>query len=146
MKSINFKHAILAGFLGTILFDLLGFALTGEWWDIASTLAEKTGLGMIYGVVSHFGNGILLALLYAGFSRSIMGPHWLRPFLFITVQTIVLVWLFMFPLLGAGIAGSNVGPEMAIGSLLRHWVYVVPFIFLINPKELEVPSTRAEKI
>ncbi len=145
MKTINFKYAILAGFLGTLLFDITGFILTGKWWDIASILGDKTGLGMTYGVISHFGNGILLALLYAGFSRSIIGPHWLRPFIFITIQTIALVWLFMFPLLGAGVAGSNVGIDMAIGSLVRHWVYVVPFIFLINPNELKLNQSEQAK-
>jgi hypothetical protein len=39
----------------------------------------------------------------------------------------------MYPLLGAGVMGLNMGPEAAIGSLLRHWVYVIPFIFIINP-------------
>ena len=55
------------------------------------------------------------------------------------IPLIVLVWMFMFPLVGAGVAGLNVGIDMAIGSLVRHWIYVIPFIFLINkdifPKE-----------
>ena len=88
---------------------------------------------MAYGVMGHFGNGMLLAVLYAGIAPSIFGPVWLRPFIFITVQTIVLVWMFMFPLLGAGIAGLEAGPMMAVGSMLRHWIYVIPFLFLINP-------------
>ncbi len=132
MKTINWKNAILAGFIGTILFDLTGLVLTGEWWDIAALLGEKTGLGLAYGVFGHFSNGILLAVLYAGIAPSLWGPRWGRPFLFITVQTIALVWFFMFPLVGAGVMGLNAGPEMAIGSMIRHWIYVVPFIFLIN--------------
>jgi hypothetical protein len=133
MKKINWKKAILAGFLGAILFDLLGLALTGNWWDIPSLLGEKTGLGLAYGIFGHFSNGILLAILYAGIAPSLWGPFWLRPFIFITAQTIALVWFFMYPLLGAGVMGLNMGPEAAIGSLLRHWVYVIPFIFIINP-------------
>lgn len=139
MKTINWKHAVLAGIIGTVLFDLLGLILTGMWWDVASLLGEKTELGKVYGVLGHYGNGILLAVLYAGIAPSLWGPKWIRPYLFITVQTIVIVWLFMFPLLGAGVAGINNGPSMAIGSLLRHWAFATPFIFLIN-KDFTTPS------
>jgi hypothetical protein len=132
MHTINWRNAILAGLAGTLLFDLFGLIMTGTWWDIPALLGEKTGLGTAYGVFGHFSNGVLLAILYAGIAPSLWGPHWLRPFIFITAQTIALVWFFMFPLVGAGVAGSNVGPMMAVGSLLRHWVYAVPFIFLIN--------------
>lgn len=131
-KKIDWKKAILAGIAGTILFDLMGLVLMGAWWDIPALLGEKTGLGLAYGVFGHYSNGILLAVLYAGIAPSLFGPNWLRPFIFITAQTVALVWFFMFPLVGAGIAGLNVGPDMAIGSLVRHWVYAVPFIFLIN--------------
>ena len=77
----------------------------------------------------HFSNGVLLAILYAAIAPSLVGPYWLRPFIFITAQTVALVWFFMLPLLGAGVAGLNVGADMAIGSLVRHWIYVIPFIF-----------------
>jgi hypothetical protein len=144
-RQINWKMAILAGVAGTILFDLLGLVLTGQWWDIPSLLGEKTGLGMAYGVFGHFSNGILLAILYAGIAPSLFGPTWIRPFIFVTAQTIALVWFFMFPLVGAGIAGLNVGPEMAIGSMLRHWIYALPFIFLINPAEGLAKKITAHK-
>jgi hypothetical protein len=133
MHTINWKNAIMAGITGTILFDILGFVLSGQWWDIPALLGEKTGLGLAYGVMGHFGNGALLAVLYAAIAPSLWGPHWLRPFIFITVQTIVLVWFFMFPLVGAGVAGLEAGPMMAVGSMLRHWIFVVPLIFLVNP-------------
>jgi len=132
MHTINWKNAILAGFAGTILFDLFGLIMGMGWWDIPSLLGEKTGLGLAYGVFGHFSNGILLAILYAGIAPSLWGPAWIRPYIFITAQTVALVWFFMFPLVGAGVAGLNVGIDMAIGSLVRHWVYVIPYIFLIN--------------
>lgn len=132
MKKINWTLAIAAGIAGTVLFDLFGLITSGNWWDIPALLGEKTGLGFAYGVIGHYGNGILLAMLYAGMAPSLWGPTWVRPFFFITVQTISLVWLFMFPLLGAGVAGVNMGAGAAIGSLVRHWIYVIPFIFLIN--------------
>ncbi|TVR30529.1 MAG: hypothetical protein EA390_07890 [Balneolaceae bacterium] len=132
MHTINWKDAIIAGFLGTILFDLFGLVMGMGWWDIPNLLGEQTGLGLAYGVFGHFSNGILLAILYAGIAPSLWGPAWIRPYIFITAQTIALVWFFMFPLVGAGVAGLNVGVDMAIGSMVRHWVYVIPYIFIIN--------------
>lgn len=140
-QTIDWKKAIIAGIAGTFLFDLMGWVAMGQWWDIPALLGEKTGLGLAYGVFGHFSNGILLAILYAGIASSLFGPLWLRPFIFITAQTVALVWFFMFPLVGAGVAGLNIGPDMAIGSLVRHWVYVVPFIFLINPS-LKSPAPK----
>ncbi|HSI78232.1 MAG TPA: hypothetical protein VK957_20205 [Lunatimonas sp.] len=49
-----------------------------------------------------------------------MGTPLVKAIYFITAQTIALVWFFMFPLLGAGVAGSNAGPMMPLGSLIRH--------------------------
>lgn len=132
MKTINWKLAVLAGIIGTFLFDLFGLAMMGQWWDIPALLGEKTGLGLIYGIFAHYGNGIFLSILYAGVVNSLWGPLWLRPFIFITVQTIALVWLFMFPLLGAGVAGINLGEMTPIASMLRHWVFVLPFTFILN--------------
>jgi hypothetical protein len=132
MHTINWKNAILAGLAGTILFDLFGLIMGMGWWDMPALLGEKTGLGLAYGVFGHYSNGALLAILYAGIAPSLWGPAWIRPFIFITAQTVALVWFFMFPLMGAGVAGLNVGADMAIGALVRHWVYVIPYIFIIN--------------
>lgn len=132
MKTINWKRAILAGFLGTILFDLLGLLLTGTWWDIPVILGAKTGLGLAYGVVGHYGNGILLAILFAGIAPSLWGPKWVRPLIFVVGETVALVWLFMLPLLGAGVAGLDMSPMMPVITLLRHLAYAIPLIFLID--------------
>lgn len=128
--SINWKNAILAGIAGTLLFDLFGFVMSGKWWDIPALLGEKTELGFAYGIAAHWGNGVLLAVLYAAIRPSLWGPQWVRPFIFITAQTIILVWLFMFPLLGAGVAGVKMGAMAAVASLFRHWIYATPLIFL----------------
>ncbi len=141
MTKINWKIAIIAGIAGTILFDIFGFIMTGVYWDIPKLLGEKTGLGYAYGIFAHFGNGILLAILYAGIAPSLWGPNWLRPFIFITAQTIALVWLFMFPLLGAGVAGIKMGTMTAVGSMMRHWVYAIPFVFLINKNLFSKPKS-----
>lgn len=41
MKTINWTKAILAGILGTILFDIVGLIITGNWWDIPGILVQK---------------------------------------------------------------------------------------------------------
>jgi len=132
MKTINWKKAILAGVLGTILFDVVGLLITGTWWDIPTILGTKTGLGLAYGVAGHYGNGVLLAILFAGIAPSLWGPKWVRPIIFVTGEMIALVWLFMLPLLGAGVAGIDMNPMMPVITLLRHLAYAVPLFFLIQ--------------
>lgn len=132
MKTINWKKAILAGVLGTILFDVVGLLITGTWWDIPTILGTKTGLGLAYGVAGHYGNGVLLAILFAGIAPSLWGPKWVRPIIFVTGEMIALVWLFMLPLLGAGVAGIDMNPKMPVITLLRHLAYAVPLFFLIQ--------------
>ena len=56
-EQINWQKAIIAGILGTFAFDLFGFIMMNQWWDIPAVLGEKTGLGMAYGVAGHYGNG-----------------------------------------------------------------------------------------
>ena len=131
-KTINWKNAIIAGIIGTLLFDLAGLLLTGNWWDIPGLLGEKTGLGFTYGIGGHYGNGILLAILFAGLEPSLWGPKWLRPIIFVTAEMVALVWLFMLPLLGAGVAGVDASPMMPVITFLRHIAYAIPLIFLIS--------------
>ena len=138
MNTINWKKAILAGIIGTILFDIQGLFITGTWWDIPEILGAKTGLGLAYGVIGHYSNGILLAILFAGIAPSLWGPKWLRAITFVVGETIALVWLFMMPLLGAGIAGIDMDPMMPLITLIRHIAYAIPLIFLI---EYEIPKS-----
>jgi hypothetical protein len=128
---INWQKAIIAGVLGTLAFDIIGFAFTDQWWDIAGIIGEKTGLGLAYGVLGHYSNGILLALLYAGIAPSLWGPSWARALTFVTAETIALVWLFMFPLLGGGIAGTKIAAIIPLVSMVRHWAYAIPLIVLL---------------
>ena len=138
MKTINWKKAILAGIIGTILFDIQGLFITGTWWDIPEILGAKTGLGLAYGVIGHYSNGILLAILFAGIAPSLWGPKWLRAITFVVGETIALVWFFMMPLLGAGIAGMDMDPMMPLITLIRHIAYAIPLIFLIK---YEIPNS-----
>jgi hypothetical protein len=132
MKTINWKNAIIAGIAGTVLFDIVGLIFTGTWWDIPALLGEKTGLGLAYGVAGHFGNGIMLGILYAGIAPSLWGPKWARAGLFMAAETVALVWFFMFPLVGAGVMGLEMGAMMPVVSLLRHLVFAIPLAFLIE--------------
>lgn len=133
MKKLDWKHAILAGIVGTLLFDLVGLVFTGQWWDIPGLLGQKTGLGFAYGIFGHYGNGILLAILYAAIAPHLWGPQWIRPFIFTTAETVALVWLFMLPMLGAGVAGINQGAMTPVVTLLRHWAFALALVFIVNP-------------
>ena len=92
----------------------------------------KTGLGLAYGVVGHYSNGVLLSILFAGIAPSLWGPKWVRPLIFVGGETVALVWLFMLPLLGAGVAGLDASPMMPVITLVRHLAYAIPLIFLIK--------------
>lgn len=127
---IDWKRAILAGLAGTLVFDVLGFLLTGKWWDIPGLLGTKQGIGLFGGVLAHYGNGVILAIIYAGVGPSLWGPAWVRALTYITVQTIFGVWLFMMPLLGMGVAGLGKGALIPVFSLARHWGYGLTLAWL----------------
>ncbi len=139
---INWTNAIIAGIAGTLLFDIAGFALTGNWWDIPGLLGAKLGIGLLGGLFAHYGNGIAIAIIYAGLAPSLFGPKWVRALSFITAQTIMGVWLFMLPLLGAGIAGLDMNKLMPLITLARHFAFAAPLIFLI-PIALQDQTLRA---
>lgn len=140
MKKLNWTKAIIAGIIGTILFDIVGLLFTGQWWDIPGMLGDKTGLGFIYGIFGHYGNGILLAILYTAIAPHLWGPYWVRPLIFVTAETIALVWLFMLPLLGAGVAGIEQSPMAPVVTLLRHFAFALPLIFWVNQDFINPPK------
>ncbi|MGQ0551567.1 MAG: hypothetical protein ACT4PY_18085 [Armatimonadota bacterium] len=45
------------------------------------------------------------------------------PLTYVTLETVFAVWLTLFPLLGAGVAGIGAGPLMPVIALARHWAY-----------------------
>jgi hypothetical protein len=136
---INFVKAGIAGILGTVAFDLVGFLFTGTFWDIPALLGAKLfGEGvLIPGVLAHYGNGVILAVLFAGVAPSLWGNRWARVLTFMTVQTITGVWFFMLPLLGLGVMGLNAGIAIPVIGLIRHWAFglVVAWAY---PLEAEV--------
>ncbi len=63
---IDWQRAILAGIAGTIAFDVLGWLLTGWWWDIPTLLGTKLGIGLLGGALAHYANGAILAVVSQG--------------------------------------------------------------------------------
>jgi hypothetical protein len=125
---LNRKTAIgaaIAGIIGTVVFDMIGLIAMGQWWDIPVLLGEKIGGGIMMGVLFHYGNGILLAVIFAGLLPLFAGPIWLRAIQFITLHTIFGVWFFMFPLLGMGPLGLEMGAMMPVMALIRYWMYAI---------------------
>lgn len=120
---INWIRAIVAGLAGTLVFDGLGFVLSGQWWDIPGLLSMKLGTPFAGGVVAHYANGAILAIIYAALAPYLWGPGWVRALSYITLETVFGVWLFMMPLLDMGVAGVKVSALIPVMSLARHWGY-----------------------
>ncbi len=128
---INWKLTILAGLFGTLAFDLSGLLLTGQWWDIPALLGGKLGTGLASGVFAHYANGALLAVIFAAIAPSLWGSRWTRALTYVTAETVFGVWLFMLPLLGAGIAGLEVSAAMPFITLARHWAFGLVLALLV---------------
>ncbi|MGE9295300.1 MAG: hypothetical protein ACQKBV_03320 [Puniceicoccales bacterium] len=137
---INWIKAILAGVIGTLLFDVTGFLFTGTWWDIPHVLAGAVGVPFPVALAMHFGNGVALAAIYAALAPSLFGPSWFRAVLFTTLETVMLVWFLLFPLLGLGIAGLEGGAIFPILSMSRHWLYALPLMYYFPVKRTEEDS------
>ncbi len=131
---VNWLRAAVAGIAGTIAFDLAGLLLVRTFWDVPALLGSKIvgqgALALPVGVLAHYGNGIVLAILYSGLEPSLWGNRWARALTFMTAQTVFGVWLFMLPLLGAGVMGLKMGGAIPVITLLRHWIYAVPLVLL----------------
>ncbi|GBC85466.1 hypothetical protein HRbin11_01916 [bacterium HR11] len=148
---MDWTRVIVAGLVGTVVFDVVGFLLTAmmgtpTWWDVPRLLGMKTNLGLAAGVFQHYGNGVILSILFAALAPHLWGPVWFRVLFYITVQTVFGVWLFMMPLLDMGIAGlkSPMGMMAPVGSILRHWGYGLVLAFLVPVPEA-VPSPAPER-
>ena len=62
--------------------------------------------------------------------------------MFITAQTVLGVWLFMMPLVGAGPLGLAMGPLVPVITLLRHWAFA-GVIGWMNPVDRMAQSAPA---
>jgi uncharacterized membrane protein YagU involved in acid resistance len=122
--------AAVAGIVGTIAFDLFGFIVMRQW-DMPALLGEKIGGGLVAGILAHYANGIVLAILFVAVAPLFAGALWIRAIQFFTLQTIFGVWLFMLPLMGAGALGLGMGMGLMlpVSVLVRHWVFAVVVAF-----------------
>ncbi|MCV0366216.1 MAG: hypothetical protein K5798_02990 [Nitrosopumilus sp.] len=128
---------ILAGIVGTIAFDASMYAdiaITGVQLDIIELMGILTvgesEYAQIVGHVVHFVNGIGLALLFGyvalPISKKIIKlPIIVYALAFSLIENTIAVWLVMLPLLGAGIAGVNIAPEVALMTFSRHIIFGV---------------------
>ncbi len=139
---------IIAGILGTIAFDGVMYAdiaITGVPLDIVELMGSltigKSEYAQIVGHVVHFANGIGLALLFGyvalPISKKIMKlPIMIYAITFAVIENTIAVWFIMLPILGAGIAGVNIAPEVPLMTLARHIVFgaVIGFVLRSNVK------------
>jgi hypothetical protein len=134
-KGSKFAKIILAGILGTIAFNGVMYAdiaITGIQLDIVATMGSlavgESEYTEIIGHVIHFANGIGLSLLFGYVALPISKkikklPVIVYAITFVIVELVIAVWFVMLPMLGAGIAGLNIGLEVSIMTLLRHVVF-----------------------
>lgn len=135
VKNSKFVRFVIAGVLATIAFNAAMYtdiAITGVPLDIAALMGELTVGESEYtetvGHVIHFANGIGLSLLFGyvalPISKKIIKlPVIVYAIVFAIVETVIAVWFVMLPMLGAGIAGINIAPEVAVMTMARHVVF-----------------------
>jgi len=134
-RGSKFARIVLAGIIATIAFNgvmYVDIAITGIPLDIVATMGSLTVGESEYtetvGHVIHFANGIGLALLFGyvalPISKKIIKlPVIVYAIVFAIVELVIAVWFVMLPMLGAGIAGLNIAPEVAVMTFARHVVF-----------------------
>lgn len=137
---------IIAGIFGTIAFDVAMYAdiaITGVPLDIVGLLGSlvigESEYTQTVGHVIHFTNGVGLALLFGyvalPISKKIMKlPIVVYAIAFSVIENTIAVWFVMLPILGAGIAGVNIAPEVVLMTLSRHVVFGAVIGFILRGK------------
>ncbi len=135
VKNSKFVRFIIAGVLATLAFNAVMYtdiAITGVPLDIAALMGELTvgesEFTQSIGHIIHLVNGIGLALLFGYVALPISKriktlPILVYGMIFGVIEVIIAVWFGMLPLLGAGIAGLNIAPEVPLMTLVRHIVF-----------------------
>lgn len=131
----KFARLVIAGILGTLAFNGVMYAdiaLTEIPLDIAMTMGSITvgesKYTEIIGHVIHFVNGIGLSLLFGYVGLPVLKrikklPIMVYAITFTLVELVIAVWFVMLPMLGVGIAGLNIGPEVAVMTFVRHLAF-----------------------
>ena len=126
---------VIAGILGTLAFNAVMYAdvtITGVPVDIVvlmgSLAVGESEYTEIVGHVIHFANGIGLTLLFGYVALPISKrikklPVVVYGIAFALVELVIAVWLVMLPMLGAGIAGFGIAPEVPAMTFVRHLAF-----------------------
>jgi hypothetical protein len=142
----KFTRLVIAGILGTLAFNGVMYAdiaITGIPLDIVATMGSLTvgesEYTEIIGHVIHFVNGIGLSLLFGYIAlplskKIIKLPVIIYAIIFVLVELVIAVWFAMLPMLGAGIAGLNIGPEVAVMTFARHVVFGIVIGLVLRGK------------
>jgi len=140
----KFARLVIAGILGTLAFNGVMYAdiaLTEIPLDIAMTMGSITvgesKYTEIIGHVIHFVNGIGLSLLFGYVGLPVLKrikklPIMVYAITFTLVELVIAVWFVMLPMLGVGIAGLNIGPEVAVMTFARHLAFGIVIGLMIK--------------
>jgi hypothetical protein len=119
-------RAIIGGFVGTILFTVMGKFVApmviGQPMDVAALMAPALGGSHVAGLVAHFASGTVvfpIAYLVLGI-RYLPGPGWLRGAVFM-IAVYLLAMLVVMPMLGHGFFFGDVHKAMV--ALVSHIVF-----------------------
>lgn len=135
-RDSKFARIVLAGIIGTIAFNGVMYtdiAITGIPLDIVAVMGNlavgESEHSQTIGHIIHIANGIGLTILFGyvilPISKRIKKlPVIIYAIAFAVIEVIIAVWFVMLPMLGAGVAGLNIAPEVPIMTLIRHVVFV----------------------
>ena len=119
-------RALVGGFVGTVLFTLLGQFIApnviGQPMDVAALMAPMLGGSHTAGVIAHFVTGsVVFPLAYLVFGlRYLPGPAWLRGGIFL-IPLYLVAMVVVMPILGQGLFFGS--PPKAMVALMGHVVF-----------------------
>ena len=119
----NLVRALIGGFVGTLVFTLMGKFLAphviGQPMDVAALMAPMLGGSHLVGVIAHFALGTVvfpIAYLVIGVDR-LPGPYWLRGVLFL-IPLYLIAMIVVMPILGQGLFFGSLPKAMV--ALMGH--------------------------
>ena len=137
LSSEKIRRLVIIGLLGTVAFDVVMYvdsAITGLPLQIPNVLGAlvlgESPFAEAVGRLIHFGNGIGLALIFGFVALPILKkivklPTIAYGVIFSVMELVIAVWFGMLPALSTGVAGINIGPEVALVTFLRHIAFGV---------------------
>jgi len=136
----RWARPVLAGLVGTVIFDVIGFLMTGQWWDIPALLGDKLGFTYVT-AVTVFGVWLfMLPLLGLGVAGLAVSP--LLPVITLARHRgygLILAWLVgdPRPAVGSQPAGQTLRPGVRTvsGAVVR--VLGVMCLLASNPAGLD---------